>query len=143
MGLIIEVFSNEKYRQCADASGGRHTPGALDGVSARHDTLTVVNVSGPFTPNDDRPAVALMWGHLPGTLRLVPVVNCAADGDEPEWQMFAPADKVGPMFGGNYGSTSDGRFADACEEILGHRFYGAVAIHDRYETREQYAALST
>ena len=37
------------------------------------------------------------------------------------------------MMGGNYGSTSDSRFKDKLEEMLGERFYGAVAIHDRVE----------
>ena len=41
------------------------------------------------------------------------------------------------MMGGNYGATSDSRFSDM---IAG--FYGAVAIHDRYETPEEYEMYS-
>jgi len=37
------------------------------------------------------------------------------------------------MFGGNYASTSDSRFGEAVEKIIGTRFYGAVAVHDRVE----------
>jgi hypothetical protein len=43
---------------------------------------------------------------------------------------------IGPMFGGNYAATSDSRFGEAVG------FYGAVPIHDRYETGEQYDMLS-
>lgn len=43
---------------------------------------------------------------------------------------------VGWMFGGSYAESSDSRFS----EMVG--FYGAVAIHDRQETQEQYDLLS-
>ena len=44
---------------------------------------------------------------------------------------------AGWMMGGNYGATSDSRFWD----MVGHA-HGAVAIHDRQETREQYEMFS-
>ena len=37
------------------------------------------------------------------------------------------------MMGGNYAATSDSRFSDKVEQMLGHHFYGAVPIHDRVE----------
>ena len=37
------------------------------------------------------------------------------------------------MMGGHYGATSDSRFSDAVEEMMGTPFYGALAIHDRVE----------
>jgi hypothetical protein len=43
------------------------------------------------------------------------------------------------MFGGNYAGTSDSRFAEACEALIGFN-PGAVRVFDRYETAEQYAA---
>lgn len=43
---------------------------------------------------------------------------------------------IGPMMGGNYGATSDSRWAAATG------MYGAIPIHDRYETRAQYDSLS-
>lgn len=39
----------------------------------------------------------------------------------------------GTMFGGNYAATSDARFGELIAELLGHPFYGAVAVHDRIE----------
>lgn len=121
MGLIIDVYRTGR----GDCTGG--------GVSAKHQELTVVNVDGPFDPNDDRPAVALIDGHRAGDKIVVRVINCADDGDEPEWQQFTPGG-VGPMFGGNYAGSSDGRW---CREV---GFSGAVPIHDRYETVEQCAS---
>lgn len=39
----------------------------------------------------------------------------------------------GVMAGGNYAATSDSGTSHLVEELLGHRFYGALAIHDRQE----------
>ena len=39
----------------------------------------------------------------------------------------------GSMMGGNYAATSDSRFSDKIEQMLGHHFYGAIPIHDRVE----------
>lgn len=43
---------------------------------------------------------------------------------------------AGWMMGGNYAATSDSRFADMCGGM-----YGAVAIHDREESWEQYNSM--
>jgi len=114
MGLIINVYRN----------AGRDQDCSLGGVSSQYTELTVVNIDGPFEPKSNRPAVILEM-HVPGCLRIVPAVQ-AEDGTykvDPRWAMM----------GGNYAGTSDSRFSEACEKLLGHRFYGAVAVHDRYE----------
>jgi hypothetical protein len=49
---------------------------------------------------------------------------------------------IGPMMGGYYGATSDSRFSAEAERLSGQRFYGAMALHDRWETQAQYDALS-
>ena len=49
--------------------------------------------------------------------------------------------KVGPSNGGNY-ATGDSRFNREVERITGSPFYGAIAIHDRYDTVEHYNALT-
>ena len=49
-----------------------------------------------------------------------------------------PKGKVGPMFGGNFAYTSDGIWAD----MLGERTGRPLPIHDRFETQDQYDALS-
>ncbi len=112
MGLIIEVLR------------GRHDC-TRNGVSSRHDHLTVVNVPGPFNPAPDRPAV-LMDSHVKGCLRLVPA--------ELENETWRPVQGKWFMAGGNFGHSSDSRFNEACRQKLGVEcFYGAAAIHDRVE----------
>lgn len=48
---------------------------------------------------------------------------------------------LGPMFGGNY-ATGDSRLSAEIERVTGRSFYGAVCIHDRFETPAQYRALT-
>lgn len=114
MGLHIYVY-RDSLGDCTN-----------HGVSAKSDQLCVINIDGPFEPSDEYPAV-ILDSHGPGILRLVPPDH------KDKWYMA----------GGNYGATSDSRFSEACETLLGHRFYGAVAIHDRYETEFQSRILST
>jgi hypothetical protein len=116
-GLLVNVYSNPLTRKCA-----------LRGASAICDTLTVVNLGkgcDVFDVTPDRPAYELERGPL-NSVRLVPVNR--------------PAGMLG-MMGGSYAS-GDSRFNEAVEKLLGHRFYGAVPIHDRFETQEEYDALS-
>lgn len=119
MGLHINVFRSD----LGDCTNG--------GVSSTHNTLCVVNVSGPFEPSGDRPPV-MLESHMPGILRIVPAyLHYFKDsvGKSPEWRKVP----MHSMAGGNFGHTSDSRFAVACHDLIGHHFYGAVAIHDRYE----------
>lgn len=119
-GLTLDVLRNGRY----DCTNG--------GASANVRQITVINLGKDaeiFDATSDSPAFRLEC-HTPGCLRLVPV------GDPRE------KTSIGPMFGGNYAATSDSRFSEACEKLLGYRFYGAVAIHDRFETQRQYDVLS-
>jgi hypothetical protein len=98
--------------------------GAVDctmgGESSYAMGFTVVNAEGPFEPCEDYPAAELVMKEVGGgrkILRLIPVSK------KEKWTMF----------GGNYASTSDSRFSELCEKLLGATFYGAVAVHDRVE----------
>src|SRR5512135_566668 len=103
MGLLLNVYK---------AAGPDCTKG---GVSSKANVLCVVNVPGPFEPKDDLPAV-LLESEVEGCLRLVPAEKFNGKYVK----------KLGAaMAGGNYGATSDSRFGKACEELLGHKFYGA------------------
>lgn len=116
MGLIVDVYRSAR-REGADCTMG--------GISSQFVSLCLVNVEGPFEPNDKAPAALLIDGALPGTLRILPAVP-GMDGSyvrAPGWLMM----------GGNYAATSDSRFSDTCARMLGHTFYGAVPIHDRQE----------
>ena len=113
MGMIASVFRSS----IGDCS--------MNGISSNFNDVTVVNVGGPFSPTEDRPAVMLVQGAFEGTIKVVPAVQMTngtyqADG---RWLMM----------GGTYIATSDGRFSEKCKEITEQRHYGAVAFHDRCE----------
>ena len=116
MGLTVNV-----YRWgLGDCTNG--------GASAEVKSICVVNIPGPFNPRPDTPAFELVQGRGgQGHAILRPV-----DG----------RGGIGPMFGGNFGYSSDSRFGEAVRELTGSNHYGAVHIHDRYETPEQYEVLS-
>ena len=108
MGLLVDVYKNGKY----DCTNG--------GVSARNiKGLCLTNVDGPFDPSDDYPAAKLVKTFT-GFSTIVKVIPEEAEGKQ-------------TMFGGNYAGTSDSRFSEAVEKIVGGRFYGAVPVHDRVE----------
>ena len=88
--------------------------------------VTLVNVDGPFEPSPDAPAAMLCPGNLRGTVVIRPVEILDA-GDPHESKPLRGA------MGGAYVATSDSRFSEACEKMLGTRFYGAVPLHDRVE----------
>jgi hypothetical protein len=116
MGILVSVYrSADIGYNCT-----------LNGVSSQFNRLCVVNVDGPFEPTADCPAV-LLESHHPGCVRLVP----AAETEQFKGVYLKL--KGHASAGGNFGSTSDSRFAAKCEELAQVQFYGAVAIHDRYE----------
>lgn len=128
MGLIAEIYKSD----LGDCSN--------DGLSGSHTQVTIVNVDGPFKPTPERPAVMLVQGNVAGTVKVVPAALATADGEY--LPLVRDGDKtVGPMMGGCYVS-GDSRFTEAVERLLGHRFYGAVPLHDRFETPAQYEMLS-
>jgi hypothetical protein len=104
MGLTVNVYKNGY--DCT-----------LNGISSKCNELCLINVDGPFNPNDDKPAALLVPGNLPNTVKIIPAnVN---------------QDKTWVMDGGNFAYSSDARFNNAVEKIAGYR--GAVSIHDRIE----------
>lgn len=114
MGMILTVYRPAGGTDCTNG-----------GVSGRYDTICVVNVPGPFQPG---PAIR--------AFRLEVREGCGLVLCPENRTLFGC---VGPMFGGNYAGTSDSRFAEACEALIGFN-PGAVRVFDRYETAEQYAA---
>ena len=120
LGLTANVYKTQRHGTTSDCTNG--------GISSRCDTVTVVGIEGAeiFEANEDRPAVKLVFRTICGR-RIV-----HAEPVDP-----VPEGHVGWMMGGNYIATSDSRFSKA---IGG--FYGAIPLHDRSETYEQYDQLS-
>lgn len=111
MGLHISVYANP-LGDCTNygiSGGGRQS-------------LTVVNVVGPFEPSDDSPAVMLKLRDV--GFSKFPIIVPIIDGKEQEG-----------MFGGNFAFTSDSRFSRAVRDLLGGSeiAVGAIKIFDRFE----------
>lgn len=119
MGLIVQVYHPSINGVIEDYSN--------NGFSSHSSKICLVNVEGPHHPGPDCDA-ALLECHYPGALRIVQ----AGIGNKGYVASYYK-DRVGPMAGGCFASSPDSRFVDACEKLLGHSFYGAVAIHDRWE----------
>jgi hypothetical protein len=100
------------------------------GKSAGVGSLCVVNVSGPFNPSPALPAFELVEGPGGRGHAILRPVEAKKPG------------MVGPMFGGNFGYSSDSRFSEALRDLTGANHYGAVPIFDRYETPEEHEALT-
>jgi hypothetical protein len=116
MGLLVTVYYNKAYRACANK-----------GDSTWAESICVVNVEGPFQPSAERPAY---------------VLTTNACGNPVLQPQDVPEGMVGPMDGGNFGSSCDSRFNIAVRKLAGFDFYGAVPIHDRFDTQADYNALS-
>ena len=110
MGILVTVYRAADRSDCSN-----------NGATARHSSLTITNVDGPFEPSADAPAARLVAGNVPGTCKIVP--------DE------IPAG-TWSMFGGNYAGTSDSRFCSAVRDFGGNPS-GIAPVHDRVETRHE------
>ncbi len=122
MGLIANIYRSD-YDSDLNAFHGKRQ-------------ITITNADGPFQPTADAPAAHIARGPLGH-----PII--VADGEYlAELLPDGGNDMIGPMAGGTFAETSDSRFGRAIRKITGTDFYGALAIHDRYETYSQYESLS-
>ena len=128
--LTLHVYTNPMFEACSN-----------DGITKNANRLTVVNVGGGtvdhFTYVDRADAPPVLLKERCGNPILVP----AELNDDNEWVEID--DGAGPMAGGAFAASCDSRFREAVENLIGHGWYGAVAVHDRYESWEQYRRLST
>ncbi len=125
-GMILDIL----YSPIGNFSNG--------GVSSRCQQVTVTRVvkrtgqPGPgamlpvprecrvFAPTDERPEAVLVVRRI---------------GEETVLHV-SPWTAGGPgqaMMGGCYVAASDSRWSELIRELLGHGFYGALALHDRWE----------
>lgn len=106
------------------------------GISSKYDELLIACEEGfvDIDPTNVPENFAMVeMRHVFGTT-IIPTIYPASINEKGE---VVPRDGKWWMMGGNYGATSDGRFS----RMIGG-MYGAVAIHDRYETQEEYDMLS-
>ncbi len=111
MGLRVDVLRGT-YDSTANAFHGKSY-------------ITIVNIAGPFEPTEDAPAARLARNAFNEPI-IVPADEFLLD------QNILPDTFIGPMMGGTYAGTSDSRL----QKQSG--IYGAVAIHDRFETHDEY-----
>jgi len=115
--LTLQVYAHPQYRGCANG-----------GWTEEHNELFVACDDGNCYAPEDSPALFDLAAGPFGTIHLRP--RNGGDG-------------AGPMMGGSYAGTCDSRFSEMCAELAGMRYWhGAVAVHDRYESRELYERLS-
>jgi len=112
MGLHVYFYRSDDLKGCSN-NGVSETKGIKG--------LTITNIDAPFKPSKEYPAAKLIvekhFKHP--TVRVVPEALLLDD--------------VWTMMGGSYVASCDSRFNQKIEELTGHTFYGAVALHDRVE----------
>lgn len=126
-GMTLNIFRPHG----PDASGG--------GVSSRCDQVTVTRIldrTGAPGPHAMRPVPASCRVSTPGDLRpeavlvLMEIMGSLLLYVSP-WQSTGRSGP--PLMGGCYVTASDTRWAKLVEAELGHAFYGALPLHDRWE----------
>jgi hypothetical protein len=106
MGIIAWIYRSD----LDDCSNG--------GVSSKHACVCVTNAAGPDEPTENAPAVKL-------------VVRDLRHG---KYVHAEPVDLEGRgMYGGCFIDTSDSRFRQAVERLLGHSHGYPIKLHDRTE----------
>lgn len=128
-GLTLDVLRPAHGTDCTNG-----------GISATANMLTLVGVirdhadpeplarhSRVFAATDDAPPV-LLHSRTFGEDTVLSLV--------PAQETKGTHTRVGGwwMAGGNFAATTDSRLADLAAELTGHRFYGAIAVHDRSES---------
>jgi len=106
MGILVNIYRSEHRSELNKFHGKK--------------ALCVINLDGPFTPDEDHPAARLV--NRGQDFVVVPV------GDPGK-------DRTPYMDGGSYAATSDSRWTS----VAG---YSAIPVHDRSETWQAYYKLS-
>lgn len=112
-GMTVYIYKNPSFVVCSNG-----------GISEKCNEVTLIGDGIPemYEPTPDKPAVRLERGAY-NSIKAVPVDR--------------PANSAGPMAGGAFIGCSDSRFSAAVKKLLGYDFYGAVSLHDRFETWEE------
>lgn len=129
-GLTMSVLRNARY----DATNG--------GISSTAQAFTLVGVMTDthlmagetrIEPVPENMQVFEAYGDQPAVVVRVRTIGRENILSIEPYLATDTSDRPWFMFGGNFAHTSDSRAADLFATLLGHRFYGALAIHDRIE----------
>lgn len=127
MGILIDAMA------CRDTDARAAYPKGLVLVAYDAAVGKTRPVDGPFEPSAEMPAVAIIRTRYSFGEGMHAVL--VEPDDDGGWRAVRGRG-VGPMFGGRFIWTSDSRFGEA---VGAGPFGQPVKLHDRYETREEYA----
>ena len=122
--LPINVYRTSRLGDCTNG-----------GISSKFDELLIACDEGfiEIDPENVPENFALVEMRRVFSTKVIPTIYPASIKDG----KAVVRDGKWWMMGGNYGATSDSRFSRMIGDM-----YGAVAIHDRYETPEEYEMYS-
>lgn len=138
-GLTLDVYRNagDDYDCTAGGVSGSFTRLVLVGVLDETTNPHARNAGAPVTPLPEDSRVAVPSETAPPVaieVRRVygPIVNVVPVQYDEREHAYVRAHGW-TMAGGNLAHTCDSRVTALIERLLGSRFYGALAIHDRAE----------
>lgn len=129
-GLMLSLYSNPRTRGCTNGPSAKCDSltlvGYIDRRRMRRDHVVVpLPKIGPFAVKDERPAVALVVRDIGGPLLSLEPVTWADDEDR--WT------NTGWYAAGGSFADGDSRLSELARDLTGHRFYGAISVHDQKE----------
>jgi hypothetical protein len=128
-GIRVEIFK----------ASNSHNDTSNSGISYFWDEAILIVEGGYIEVGDHNrvlPVIRIVNGVFDGTAIAV------LDWSVGPFAGYPPESDANRMFGGTYVASSDTRFRREVERVTGSRFYGAVPLHDRYETPAQSEVLS-
>lgn len=107
-GLSVSIYRNAEFGPCANGGMSEHFSKGI---------LTGPGIDGVFEPSDSAPEIQLLPANIGNGYKAVPAKHGGG---------------VGPMFGGCFIYSSDGRFPSD----------QPIALHDRWESQSLYDTMS-
>ena len=123
--ITAYVYRNNRLGDCTN-----------HGISGKYDTLMIACPDGPDTVDSENLPENFCMLELRKVFgnTIIPTIYPAEVTEKGE---IVKRGGKWYMMGGNFAHTSDSRFSD-----MAKGYYGAIAIHDRYETAEEYDMYS-
>ena len=136
MGLLADIYINRDWSE----NGTDCTAGGISGPKHKYRGVCIVNIGGPFVPNERYYPVLLVCDDRTKYCKVVPARKRMDSDLKDAWI----EDDVHPIhnqhgylcMGGNFCYTSDSRLSQHINDKIGVYFSGAIPIHDRIETAD-------